>query len=297
MKSYLNGYTLGNQILMMKGKKKGMSFLVVEGRTDSFGYYWLINREKCFPIAAHSKINVIDTIRFLEVKNADGVLGIIDSDFWNLENVALNSNNLAKTDTHDIETIVLSTPALEKLLLFYGDIDKIPSIENVTNKLLEAGKPLGYLRWVSSKRNMNLNFKGLDFNCFVDDETLNVNLENMISAVINNTQKCKLKLDDLKKIVEFGLKNSTHSPWQVCCGHDLVEVLCISLSKLFGSFGTPAKNNTVSKWLLLAYESAYFEKTGLYSSILDWEARNTPYIILSDQYKNQLSKKLVSQIS
>lgn len=297
MKSYLNAYTLGNQILMLKGNKKGISFLLVEGCTDSLGYYWMLNNEKCFPITAHSKDNVLDTINYLEQKNTDGILGIVDADFWNVDRVNLPSKNIVKTDTHDIETLIMSSPALDKVLIHYGDRDKLPSNDNVINLLLEAGKPLGYLRWLSSKRKMYLNFKGLEFSRFVDKNTLDVDCDKLIIEVIENTKNCKYKSDDLKRILEYALRNSTHSPWQICCGHDLVEILSIALIELFGSFGSPANKFNISKWLSLAYEHAYFSETSLYSSILNWESHNSPYLILKNDYRYSKLDELATKIS
>ena len=297
MKSYLNAYTVGNQILMLKGSKKGTSFLVVEGCTDSLGYYWMVNDQKCMPIPAHSKGNVVDTIDYLEKKNTDGILGIVDADFWNIDGVKLPSKNIVLTDTHDIETLIISSPALDKVLIHYGDRDKLPSSDDVINALLEAGKPLGYLRWISSKRKMYLNFKGLDFGRFIDEKTLNVDCDKLIIEVIGNTKNCKYKHEDLKKILEYALQNSTHSPWQICCGHDLIEIFSIALIELFGSFGSPANKFSVTKWLSLAYEHAYFSETALYSAILNWESHNSPYQILKNDYRYSRVEELATKIS
>ncbi|GIP43196.1 hypothetical protein J45TS6_16550 [Paenibacillus sp. J45TS6] len=297
MKSYLNAYTLGNEILMLKGNKKGISFLVVEGCTDSLGYYWMVNHQKCFPITAHSKDNVLATINYLEQKNTDGILGIVDADFWNVDGVNLPSNNIVITDSHDIETLIISSPALDKVLIHYGDRDKLPSIDNVINLLLEAGKPLGFLRWLSSKRKMYLNFKGLEFNQFIDEKTLNVDCDKLIIEVIKNTNNCKYKHEDLKKMLEYALQNSTHSPWQICCGHDLIEIFSIGLVELFGSFGSPANKSSVIKWLSLAYESAYFSETALYSAILNWETHNSPYLVLRNDYRYSRVEEVATKIS
>ncbi len=295
MKSYLNAFQIANQILMLKGKREGVTFLIVEGKTDSVGYSWFTNRNKCITISAHSKENVIDAIQILENRNVSGIIGIVDADFSNLEGHGLPSNNLVKTDSHDIEMLILNSPALEKVMHVNGDDEKCQSIEKVTDKLLSAAKPLGYIRWVSLRRKLDLNFKDLNFTTFVDKDTLEIDIEKLSVEVVNNTKRCRVKAEDIRKIIEYGLTNSSHDPWQVCCGHDVVEILRISFNSCFGSFTSPPKSKAVSSWLILAYESTYFTQTQLYSAIINWEKSNAPFLVLAQRYK-EASQEVAAKI-
>lgn len=287
MKKHINASQIANEVLMLKGKNERASFVIVEGRTDSVGYCWLLNSQ-CKPIVAHSKTNVVETINLLDSRRVNGVLGIVDSDFLNLHNDLSHSHNVVRTDSHDIETLVINSPALEKVLLFYGDETKLYPIDQVIHLLIEAARPLGYLRFISHKRGLNLNFKNLSFHDFIDDKTLEVNIEELLKQIVTNTKNCKLQVEDLRKILQYSLNKFVYDPWQICCGHDLVEIFSISLSNLFGSFGNPAKVNSLAKWLLLAYESVYFQRTNLYTSILEWEMTNVPFLILSEKYKTHI---------
>jgi hypothetical protein len=67
-------------------------------------------------------------------------------------------------------------------------------------------------------------------------------------------------------------KAFSHNPWQVCCGHDLVEILSIALRKLIGSQNRDSKE--LEKNLRLAYEDTYFCKTQIYVSIRSWETNH-----------------------
>lgn len=77
------------------------------------------------------------------------------------------------------------------------------------------------------------------------------------------------------------LKHDSHDPWQVGCGHDLICILSIGLSKKWGSWNyNDVKPDILERELRLAYEESYFRKTQLSASIQKWEENNQPYQIL-----------------
>jgi Protein of unknown function (DUF4435) len=75
-------------------------------------------------------------------------------------------------------------------------------------------------------------------------------------------------------------RNPSHDPWQVCCGHDLTEILSFALQKTIGSMKVDAIE--LERSLRLAYEAAYFHSTQLYQSIRLWESKNQPFNILQE---------------
>ncbi len=89
-------------------------------------------------------------ISTLESNNFSGALAIVDADFDVVGNSTTLSHNLLYTDTHDLETMMIKSPALEKVLSEFGAKDKI-SVINKTGKdartlLIKCASPLGYLR-------------------------------------------------------------------------------------------------------------------------------------------------------
>lgn len=80
----------------------------------------------------------------------------MDADFWRLEGKQPASPNLFTTDTHDLETMILESKALEKLLTEYGSVTKIRKFtekagKDIRQALLDICAPIGYLRWNSQK--------------------------------------------------------------------------------------------------------------------------------------------------
>jgi len=272
---------IANQVRMRRSSHKG-SFLIVEGRSDKLVYERFIDGTNCEFSIASGKDNAVAAIRILEQDNFAGVLAIIDADFCRLELNLPSSSNLLLTDEHDLEMMLLKSLALDKVLSERGSEDKINKFgKNIRLTLLERGKKIGYLRWVSLKDDLSLKFEELSFSRFIDKATLVIDTGKLIKAVKDHSQKFALREQDIQNSIET-LEKAAYDPWQVCCGHDIICILSIGLSKVWGSWKTnEIRSDILERELRLAYEYAYFRSTQLYKSIQQWEVKNKPYQVLS----------------
>jgi Protein of unknown function (DUF4435) len=256
------------------------AFLLVEGSTDKKFYERFVDLPSCETISysgrkPSSKLWVIDVLGTLEKSNFLGVIAIVDADFDHLESVSWHSPNLFRTDTHDLETMLLNSPALDKVVTEFGSAEKVAGLgKDIRTVLLEDGMPIGYLRWVSQVDGLNLTFNGIKFSKFINEKTLELDRDQLIAEVKNKSQKPDLQSSDLQRRL-MSQQSSTHDPWQVCCGHDLVEILSLGLRKAIGSNNpSDVEPNGLERSLRLAYEATYFCKTQLYLSIRSWENSN-----------------------
>lgn len=290
MGEYLTAAWFANHIRMMRIQDT-RTFLIVEGFTDQHFYQFLLDSEKkyCLVINADNKKNAIDAIKHLEQTEFTGILAIVDADFDVLKQTVPGSDNVLLTDTHDLETMILKSPAFDKFLGAYGSQKKIDEFvkqhrKEVRQKLLEEGLHLGYLRWVSLDdldEGHKLKFEGLSFSKFLDKKTLTINPNKLIQTVKNHSQQHSLDENDLQKQVN-NKKDQAHDPWHVCCGHDLVVLLSEGLRFSLGSTNpNEVKPEYLEKNLRLAYEYNYFASTQLYQSIKSWEQANSPFKIIS----------------
>ncbi|NEP15226.1 MAG: hypothetical protein F6K14_34670 [Symploca sp. SIO2C1] len=116
----------------------------------------------------------------------------------------------------------------------------------------------------------------------IPDSAFRLLQQALITRVRQKSHPCSWKDEQLKTWL-INQKSSSHDPWQVCCGHDLVEILSVSLRKTFGSNkAAEVEPNRLERNLRLAYEKAYFLKTHLYLKIRTWEANNQPFQVLRD---------------
>jgi hypothetical protein len=284
MKEYINPNYIANQIRLLRTQSQYTgSFLIAEGDTDARVWKNLVNSTKCRVENAQNKDNAVKVLNILEQDNFAGVLAVVDADFDILEGSLPFSQNLLFTDTHDLETMLLKSPALEKVLLEHGSEAKINNFaKDIRQTLLESAEVIGYLRWASLKFNYCLKFEGLAFNKFVDDKTLALNESKLIQTVKNHSQKPGLDEQEIRANMEK-LKTDTQDMWHVCCGHDMISILSIALCKALGSCNSKeVEPNVLEKYLRVAYESAHFRETKLYRSIQTWEQTNKPFEVLSN---------------
>lgn len=282
-----------NVIRMTRGhpKSRFISFLIVEGYTDKKIYKNHIDKYKCEIIVANNKDNALKILSILENDSFLGILAIVDADFDILEDKLPVSPNLFFTDTHDLETMILRSPALEKVLSESASEEKLTNFTtkfggDIRKMLLECGKIIGYLRWISLRDNLSLKFEGLNCADFIDKNTLIIDPHKFIRNIksrshnTNKGESQRQKLEDsdiYNKMTQ--IKSDRHDAWHVCCGHDLISILSLSLRKAIGSTNK-LESEQLEKELRLAYDLSFFYKTQLYISIQNWEKINAPFTVL-----------------
>ena len=292
MKENITAYRIANKIRQLRSEHAG-SFLIVEGDTDACVWRNLVAETKCHVEIAFNKDNAIHVLEVLEKDSFAGVLAIVDADFLRLDpelrrskGIEPLSPNLLLTHSHDLETMLLQSPALEKLLGEHGSKDKIEELtescgKTIRNLLVDAALPIGYLRWYSQKKELNLKFQGLKFTRLIDENTLALDKLKLINAVKEKSEKQKLDNAVIIKQMD-SLKSDSHDLWSVCCGHDLMSILSVGLCTALGS----RKAKEVARELLernlrLAYEASFFRDTQLYQEIQNWEKTNEPFQVMA----------------
>jgi Protein of unknown function (DUF4435) len=285
MIEFLTPDRVANTIRLQRATFTG-SFLLLEGSTDEKFYARFSDLLKCKLTVVSgkpsSKILVIQVLAILDRDNFQGVLGIVDADFDQLEQTPERSLNLILTDTHDLETIIIQSPALDKVLAEFGSEQKVKAFDrDIRTTLIEVSLSIGYLRWVSQLDKLNLTFEDIEFKKFVNDRTLKLTEIDLIKTIQNKSQNkpqyIAVKAEDLKERIKIR-KSNNYDPWQVCCGHDMVEVLSLGLQKAIGTYNSnEVKPELLERNLRLAYEEAYFLNTQIYTSVVAWENCNQQY--------------------
>ena len=273
---------IATQIRMLRTDKQySGSFLIAEGDTDARLWKNLVDSTKCRVENASGKDNAIAVLNILEKDNFAGVLAVVDADIDILEKNLPLTPNLLLTDTHDLETMLLKSPALEKVVTEHGSAEKIESFaQDIRETLLQSAKIIGYLRCASLKFNYCLKFEGLKFKKFVDDRTLILDESKLIKIVKDNSEKPGLDEQEIRANMD-SLKTDTQDMWHVCCGHDMISILSIAFGKALASFSSQTANpNVLEQYLRVAYESSYFCTTQLYAAIQHWEKNNQPFQVL-----------------
>jgi len=276
---------VANQIRLRRSTYQG-TFLLVEGGSDKVFYERFTDKSECELITVSgkpsSKLRVIAVLKILEEESDfRGVLAIVDADFDRLTTPPYHSSNLLYTDTHDLESMLINSPAFDKVLAEFGSEEKILRFNrDIKLAILESSVSVGYLLWISQCDELNLTFDGIAFSKFVDEQNLQIDELKLIREVKNKSQAFSLRDENLQLRLKTQ-KSGNHNPWQVCCGHHLVEILSLSLRKTIGSNkSSDVESDSLERYLRLAYEETYFRDTQLYVNIRSWEANNQPFKVL-----------------
>jgi hypothetical protein len=277
---------VANQIRLRRSTYSG-AFLLVEGSLDKTFYERFVDKLACALVITSgkpsSKQRAIEILEILENSNFQGVLAIVDADFDRLQNAPYTNHNLLRTDTHDLETMLIQSPALEKVVAEFGSEEKIANFnQDIREVLFSVGVPLGYLRYISQSDELNFTFEGITFSKFINEKTWQLDEIKLIQEVKNKSQAFNLKDEEIQQRL-IREKSNNYDYWQICCGHDLVEILSIGLRKVIGSNNTTdVEVNRLERNLRLAYEAVYFSKTQMYSEIRLWETNNQPFKVLQN---------------
>jgi len=113
---------MANEIILTRDDpgNKFLSFLLVEGHTDRNFYRRFTNPYKCQITITYSKSTALQVVSILEQEAFPGILAIVDADFDILEGKLPDSSNVLFTDAHDLETMLMKSPALERVLIEFG---------------------------------------------------------------------------------------------------------------------------------------------------------------------------------
>ena len=187
---------------------------------------------------------------------------IKDADFDHLNSISYNQyDNVFLTDSHDIETMILSVKSIQQKLSveFLDEID-----DDFVQKCMTHLEPLSYLKWYNIKNHLNLIVKEIQVGT-VYDGCKNVSLkacEEELYKDKRNEERCSCIAN---KVAEFIKTNKTEDKWNLVNGHDLCKAICIFLMKSGKTGGD------ISKCLRMGYTASDFQQTKLYHSIIKWE--------------------------
>lgn len=281
-------------IHMTRKKTKNKAFVLVEGTTDTVFYKGIICNENVQIIPARSKSTVIKTIRKANALKIKGILAIVDSDYDIILDSIVEDDNIVYTDTHDIETLILQTDAFDRFINEFGDDDKILQYEQkkgekILNIVLEYGGTIGKLRLLSVKEGYNLCFNSIRIEEYFDSN-LEFNFTKYFKQVIYVSKKLNIKEEILDKYSKLG---NNYDIWQLCRGHDLSEIISVLFSgdgnsvMLGNSRATHIGIDRVEQSLRFAYYAPiHFISTKMYKAILEWQSKNSGFILIKINYKN-----------
>jgi hypothetical protein len=271
MRNYIDENDKKNEIrlLFKHPLYKGKVICVVEGQSDVRLFRKLLKHDDLKLETVDGKKDLIKVMKELSVEFPEQILAICDADFEHLtgESFEYKDFSVFTTDYHDAEILMLNSLSLITFIHEYTANDKVDLLcENLYEKVTSAGYLIGLLRWINYSEKLKLNFKGLNFNEFIDvsNFTITIDLDVLIQSLLKRSQA---KLDFIneeyliEKLEEYKLKNGCLL--QVCCGHDLTNIISMVYRNKWASLETNMEKNKVEAALRIGYQHNCFANTKL----------------------------------
>jgi len=271
---YVDSNDISNSISMARAGFDG-TVLLVEGVTDYRLYGKFSDKEDCMIVVAHSKDNALASVRKSYHERGDrGVMAIVDSDLDTMLGVSRKPPAFA-TDTRDLETMLIKSESLDEVLQEYCDPVKRHAFEAKYGKIRDAvgnaAYPIGLLMYISERDCLELSFRDLDFNAFINPIDLSCDVDMMIDEVLYSSGKPPSVAKKIRRLLDKEMSKGVKDPWVVCRGHDAVEVLLIGLRKTFGGFNAKQlEHGSLGGALRIAFDTHDFKKHRLYEDTDRW---------------------------
>jgi hypothetical protein len=277
MKQFFEPTHLANTVRLLRTQFHGV-VLFVEGASDKRVYGQFTVLSSCRVMVADGKSNVLETLDRL--RDVSGMLGIVDADFErHAHNLPLRSN-VVVTDLHDLECIMCASPAFDKLLNEFGEEARVAVFreqhgESLADVIANRTATIGFLRWISICDSLELDFDELTYSHFVGRNDLKIDANSLVVEVVNHSRKHHL--DQAELVAKIQQQSAEpFSPWQVCCGHDVLELLSFAVQKTIAARkASDVGRESLERALRLAYEPAFFVKTSLYRDVVAWQSQQS----------------------
>lgn len=261
-------------------------FLLVEGHSDELFWLARVDRHRCQVRAMGGRAEALRELDTAGSEGKGGFVAVLDADFDRIEGRLAQHPNVIWTDLHDLELILIASPALDKVLIEIASrkkLDDFAASTPVREALLARAAVLAQLRRLSLREGLNLSFrratkegfKYLPYHDFCPRSSWELDPVQLVRAVLDFSQRHDLRPADLLA----RLDTTEVDRWQLCVGHDVVGLLVVGLRSKLGSENFSIEG--IQKDLRVAFEWQHLEQTGMYRDLRVWEARNAPHRIFA----------------
>jgi len=281
-----------SSILFIRPPRDNNAILIVEGNSDKRFYNYFVCKGEyilqpdvfidLFAVNRGKKNQVIETIKKANEEGLEGIIGIIDADFDNLfDNVSI-VENLYRTDTHDLESMLLkSKKSLKKVLNNYhmaNHLMKDTEILEIHKILLDDSKYIGYALWCSIEYKWMINFQDFPINICLDKKC-NLDLRKTFRCLKKKSPHSTLSQEIFESEVNQKVSEK-RDLWQVCRGKEMLRVLATYIKYNIKKTGSCGHDNLRDD-LILAFDEKDFMKTNLFASMKEWEQKNGYYSLFN----------------
>jgi len=252
---------------------KDKIIIVVEGQSDVRLFRSVLNNESIKLETIDGKGKLLSAMKDLVGEFPQRILAVCDADHDHLTGVSesLKQYSIYVTDQHDAEIMMLNSPALSSFVHEYSSFNNVDQLNSdLLEKAFDAALPIGLLRWINTEESLNIRFKGLNLNQFVDVDCINISID--IDVLVrellkrsNNKADKVTKAYLIRKLSEYRDKNGCKT--QVCCGHDLTNIIAMVYRQRWASLDMNMDHKKVESALRVGFQKSFFKTTALFKNL------------------------------
>ncbi len=283
MRDYIDSNSKKNEIRMLLKHPsfKGKIVAVLEGDTDIRLFRSLMDESHIKIESAVGKSSLSEIICDLssDEEYSKRLFGICDADFMRVIGESVNCDSIFLTDTHDAETMIINSPAVDALISEYARSEESATIlrEGLVKNAMDAAYELGIFRYITHINNLNINFKGLRVDLYSNLSNLEIiiDLAALVESLITRSPNLGEQIDAeylLEKYNEYS--DDAFEQLQFCNGHDVTKFMSYILSQRHLSNDIQLSQEKVERSLRLSYGAEYFRNTKLYDLLDNWKLIN-----------------------
>ena len=253
-----------SEICMMGSTFHGVHFLV-EGEDDSKFWKHHLKRENVSLVNCGGRPNLLGAAALIGHATIAGVAGVYDPDFDRLHGTPPHAPHiLAATDANDLETTLLTSAALERLLSEYADTALLTAFESrhgvsVAAHIERTSREFGQLRFLNSRAGYCVDFDKLSPYRFVSKTDWSLDLAGL------KAQLAALASINLATLDAALVDCPDAAPWAYTQGHDAVQILAQGLGGIIGKRQMDGRE--VTRLLRLAYTDTMLKQTAMHASL------------------------------
>ena len=246
--------------------------IVVEGEDDEKALKKFFNM-KAVEFTCATSCSIVKDVMIIvstDKQLKDCVIGIKDADFDHIKKVSHEISNLMVTDTHDIETMMLTPRVCRRICL--ETINR--EYQNLSSQAMSSLKNLSYLRYYNDKMILNggnPDKKGINFRGVIIADVASVSVRDVLQHVKAKGNSNKTSFPDLNAMNLFINQNPIDNKDLVLFtnGHDLVHAIQYILHSQNQAARAYSDKN-IATMIRMSYSKEEFEKTNLYKDIDNW---------------------------
>lgn len=246
--------------------------IVVEGEDDEKALKKFFNM-KAVEFTCATSCSIVKDVMIIvstDKQLKDCVIGIKDADFDHIKKISHEISNLMVTDTHDIETMMLTPRVCRRICL--ETINR--EYQNLSSQAMSSLKNLSYLRYYNDKMILNggnPDKKGINFRGVIIADVASVSVRDVLQHVKAKGNSNKTSFPDLNAMNLFINQNPIDNKDLVLFtnGHDLVHAIQYILHSQNQAARAYSDKN-IATMIRMSYSKEEFEKTNLHKDIDNW---------------------------